>query len=458
MGCDNVFLLQSAENMSIFPYPSPMLARHLANHLLMALAMVVGFQLSAGAQFAFDDSPIHYRRTPATDRVAQLAMKLASGEVVLKHDPDHDYLPAILEALDVPVSSQALVFSKTSLQLHRISPETPRAVYFNDDVYVAWVQNGYMIEFASMDDALGGVFYSLSLDSAQPRLSRDRGGCIACHASQRTQRVPGFFIRSVFPREDGRPREIGTVTDHRSPFSERWGGWYVTGTHGQMRHIGNEIADDPAVSEKVDTEQGANVIELKDRLDLSPYLSPHSDIIALLVMEHQMQMQNFITLANFETRKAMSAEQITGSSDISPTAAVSEAAMKRIATAGDKLIEYMLFCGEAPLSSPVQGTSGYDREFESRGPVDTHGRGLRQLDLQSRLFRYPCSYLIYSSSFDALPPPVTHYVRDRTLSILRGEDKSERFSHLSPADRRAILEILQETKPAWFSAEVDKRL
>ncbi|MGV3485056.1 MAG: hypothetical protein ACO1RT_11625, partial [Planctomycetaceae bacterium] len=170
---------------------------------LAAISICLGVQLAAHAQFSFDDSPIHYRRATATDRVAQLAKKLAAGEIQLQSDAEHDYLPAILEALDVPVSSQSLVFSKTSLQLHRIGPEKPRAIYFNDDCYVAWVQDGYMIEFGAMDDELGGVFYSLSLDTPTPRLTRDRGGCIACHASMRTQRVPGFFIRSVFPREDG---------------------------------------------------------------------------------------------------------------------------------------------------------------------------------------------------------------------------------------------------------------
>jgi hypothetical protein len=396
------------------------------------------------AQFAFDEPPINYRRSTATDRVARLAKKLDSGELTLAYDDKYEYLPAVLKELDVPISSQALVFSKTSLQIHRISPETPRAIYFNDDVYVAWVQNGYMIEFGAMDDELGGVFYSLSLDSAKPRLTRDRGGCNACHASQRTGRVPGFFIRSVFPREDGRPRDMGTITDHRSPFEGRWGGWYVTGTHGDLRHIGNEIAKDPDQPEHVDRERGANLLDLQDRLDVSPYLSPHSDIVALMVMEHQMQMQNLITAANYEARRAIDDDL--------------DANKKRIATAGDKLVEYLLFCDEAPLPFPIAGTSGFSSEFPNRGPRDSQGRSLRDFDLQTRLFRYPCSYLIYSSSFDALPEPVATYVRDRVLGILRGEDKNERFAHLNDKDRQQLLEILTETKPAWFKNEAIGKL
>jgi hypothetical protein len=401
------------------------------------------------AQYSFEEAPINYGRVRTTDRVAKLAQKLASGEVKLDYDDKHDYLPAILKELDIPVSSQSLVFSKTSLQLHRISPETPRAIYFNDDVYVGWVQDGYMIEFASMDDQLGGVFYTLRLGGDSPQLSLDRGNCISCHASMRTQRVPGFFIRSVFPREDGRPRETGTVTDHRSPFEGRWGGWYVTGTHGQMRHLGNEIATDPEVSEKLDVERGANVTSVADRLDLSRYLSPHSDMVALMVMEHQMQMHNYITLANYETRKAIAADQKASEANATPSE-LSDEARKRIEVAGNKLVEYLLFSKEAPLAAQVKGTSDFAQEFMARGPEDSQGRSLRTLDLGSRLFKYPCSYLIYSSSFDALPEPMMNFVRQRVTSVLNGEDKSEAFSHLTKADRESIRAILVETKPGFL--------
>ena len=416
----------------------------------MFLLASVLFPLAASAQYSFEEAPIHYGRVHTTDRVAKLAEKLASGEIKLEYDEQHDYLPAILKELDIPVSSQALVFSKTSLQLHRISPETPRAIYFNDDVYVGWVQGGYMIEFASMDDQLGGVFYTLRLGGDSPKLSRDRGGCISCHSSMRTQRVPGFFIRSVFPREDGRPRETGTVTDHRSPFEGRWGGWYVTGTHGEMRHLGNEIATDPDVPEKLDVERGSNLTTLADRLDLSRYLSPHSDMVALMVMEHQMQMHNFITLANYETRKAIAADENANAATGLESVTFSDETKKRIEVAGNKLVEYLLFSKEAPLSAEVKGTSGFAEEFMARGPEDSQGRSLRSLDLNKRLFKYPCSYLIYSSSFDALPEPMLKFVRERVSRVLSGEDKSEAFSHLTQADRDAIREILAETKPGFL--------
>ncbi len=380
----------------------------------------------AHGQFPFDDAPILYNRTAASDRVAQLSQKLVAGELRWDADEHADYLPQLLRALEISQSSQVLVFSKTSLQIHRISPETPRAIYFNDDTYVAWVQGGYMVEIGSVDDRLGGVFYSLRLDGRDPRLQRDRGGCNACHASQRTQRVPGFFIRSVAPRFDGRPIETGTVTDHRSPFDGRWGGWYVTGTHGTMRHLGNEVAPDPKDAATLDIEHGANVTTLDDRLDARPYLTPHSDLVALLVLEHQMQMHNLIALAQYETRKAIDAQSPGESADEFDFADCDAATQTRIATAGEKLVEYLLFCDEAPLDSPVAGTSGYADEFAQRGPRDKQGRSLRQLDLQTRLFRYPCSYLIYSSAFDALPQPIKQWVQTQYCSaqgLLRKKSK-----------------------------------
>ncbi len=402
-------------------------------------------------QFSFESAPILYGRSQATDKVAAVAQQLASGELNWKRDSKHDYLADLLKALDIPVSSQVLVFSKTSLQLHRISPQAPRAIYFNDDVYVAWVQDGYMIEIGAMDDSLGGVFYTMPLNGGEPRLNRDRGGCIACHASSRTQRVPGFFIRSVIPREDGRPRDTGTVTDHRSPFHERWGGWYVTGTHGAMRHLGNEVSLDPDDPEKLDIERGSNLTSVADRFDTGRYLTPHSDLVALLVLEHQMQMHNYITLANYETRRAIDSHHEQKLKDGKPVDELTDATKARITAAGDKLVDYMLFCGEAELQSKVVGTSTYAEEFMQQGPRDSKGRSLRQLDLTTRLFRYPCSYLIYSSSFNALPTPVATYVQDRLLKILRGDESDAKYSHLTMRDRLEILEILEETKPEWFT-------
>ncbi len=420
---------------------------------LVVVVCLFGWAESASAQFDFEGPPIRYRQAATDNAITRLEARLRSGETELVPDRNGDYLASLLAELEIPVSSQTLVFSKTSLQQSRIGPSMPRAIYFNDECYVGWVQGG-VIEIGVVDERLGGIFYTYRGGTRNVSFNRDRGACLGCHATGKTQRVPGFLVRSIYPDAEGRARDLGFVTDHRSPFAERWGGWYVSGLHGSMRHLGNELALDPDDDEKIDVERGANRVTLDDHFDTSKYLTPHSDLIALLVMEHQSQMHNFITLARYETLRALdTGEPTAAAGDADPVPPpVSDEAMRRIAAAGDRLIEFLLFCDEPRLTSPVSGTSGFDTEFAALGPFDSQDRSLRQFDLQTRLFRYPCSYLIYSPAFAALPEPMLDYVRGRLTEILRGEVSDDRFDHLSGEDRQAILEILTETMPSWFPA------
>lgn len=428
---------------------------------LLATGLLATAVDSALAQYEFEKPPINYRSGATDNPVARLEAALRDGRVELPPDDSGNYLRSLLDALDIPVSSQGLVFSKTSLQQSRINPQSPRAIYFNDDCYVGWMPGG-MIEIAAMDDRLGGVFYTLRARGDRYHLSRNVG-CVACHATSRTQQVPGFLVRSVLTAPDGHPRGFGTLSDHRSPFQQRWGGWYVTGTHGQMRHLGNELAADEGGEVSVDVERGANVVTLDDRIDTDRYLSPHSDIVALMVMEHQSQVQNAITQARYETLRALHEDrlqndqrqgaQVTNKKAAGLEHDPSESAQQRIAAAAERVVEYLLVCDEAPLSDTVAGTSSFAEEFAARGPLDSQGRSLRQFDLQRQLFRYPCSYLVYSSALDALPEPVLGPIRHRMAEVLLGQDDSGRFEHLSDRDRQNIVEILADTKPGWLPAQ-----
>ncbi|WP_203329065.1 hypothetical protein [Candidatus Laterigemmans baculatus] len=405
---------------------------------------------SVWGQVEFERAPINYGKGRTTDPVADLQGKIDSGEVRLEYDAEHGYLPSLLRALDVPASSQVLVHSKTSFQLRRISPKHPRALYFNDETYVGWVQQGDVIELMSTDPWQGEIFYTLDQEEQdKPRFIRDRGQCISCHASSRTQGVPGGLIRSAFVDRGGQPQYgAGTfTTDHSSPFEERWGGWYVSGTHGKMRHMGNVFSQSKQDPESLDREPGANVTDLSELFDVSRYLTPHSDVVALMVLEHQTQMQNYLTLASYEARSAAHHDGIMNAALERPSSYVSETAERRVAAVGDKLLRYMLFVDEFQLTDPVAGTSEFTEEFAAQGPRDSRGRSLRDFDLQKRLFKYPCSYLIYSPSFDKLPDAVRTYVARRLREVLLGEDESEEFAHLSRSDRTAIYQILQETKP-----------
>src|SRR5262249_53739144 len=125
----------------------------------------------------------------------------------------------------------------------------------------------------------------------------------------------------------------------------------------------------------------------------------------------------------------------------------SENTTSRVKNAGEPLVKYLLFSGEAALTEPVRGTSGFAAEFARRGPRDGKGRSLRDFDLRRRLVAYPCSYVIYPPAFAGLPGPVKDYVYRRLWEVLTGKDTGADFAHLSAADRQAILEILRATKP-----------
>ena len=274
-----------------------------------ALVLIAASLLArpAMAQIDFDREPLSYRTATRQDPVSQLQAKLEQKAARLDFDPARGYLPALLHELNISAASQTLVFSKTSFQRSKISAKRPRALYFNDESYVGWVQNGDVIEITSIDPRLGAVFYTLEQrQSDPPTLTRQTDDCLQCHAGSMTDGVPGHMIRSIFPTASGAPvLSAGSFrTTYRSPLSERWGGWYVTGTHGQERHMGNNAlrgTDDP---ERLDRNSGANLTDLSSRFDVRPYLTPHSDIVALMVLEHQVPAHNQLTLAGYRAQLA----------------------------------------------------------------------------------------------------------------------------------------------------------
>jgi hypothetical protein len=261
--------------------------------------------------------------------------------------------------------------------------------------------------------------------------------------------VPGHLVRSLFVDETGYPVLSGGSrnVNHTTPFAERWGGWYVTGTHGAQKHLGNLIVEERPQSTDVDNPDGLNVTSLADRIDVSPYLTPHSDIVALMLLEHQVLVHNRLTSASFTTRQALAYNDMMNEALQNEPATRLESTTRRIKNAGDKLVEALLLADEAPLTDRVEGTSGFAAQFATRGPRDSQGRSLRDLDLTRRMFRYPCSYLIYSEAFTRLPDEMRDYVWNRLWEVLSGADASPKFAHLSAEDRQAILEILRETHP-----------
>jgi hypothetical protein len=384
--------------------------------LLLALpvaAAVAG--IDALSFLPLDHPAIQYERTTPRDRAGVLGEKLDKHEISLSYHPEFGYLKSLLQALHVPASSQILVFSKTSFQAPKIFPRMPRAIYHSDDVTVGYVRGGDVLEIASVDPQLGTVFYTLDQwKSPQPALVR-RAECIQCHDGPATLGVPGMLIRSVHVDRTGYALlpAPSYVTDHTSPLSHRWGGWYVTGTHGSQYHMGNQILESRGETE-LDLSKGANLTSLSRQLDVDAYLEPTSDIVSLMVMEHQTRMTNLFTRLGWETR--MNADPA------------------KLDETVREVVEYMLFEKETPLKEPIKGSERYAADFAALGPKDHKGRSLRDLDMKTRMFKYPCSFLIYSEQFDALPQSA----KDKLYRRLR--------ERLTEQKRLDIIEILKDTK------------
>ena len=374
------------------------------------------------------------------EAIADLQRRIDSGKSKLGYDDSSGYLRSVLENLNSPLSSQSLVFSKSSAQLFLISPETPRAIYFNDDVYVGFVQGAPHLEIASIDPVIGPAFYTLDqVKMEKPKFTVQPTDCLACHDTFESDKpVPRLLMLSVLSDPKGVAlNRLSIVTNDRSPFLERWGGWYVTGNPGNQRHMGNHLVRAPAdslkaireYSKRADLSEGSNVTDLSRRFDTKAYLTPHSDIVALMVLGHQTHIHNLITVTSTAVR-----------ANPSDTIVKEE---------GDRLVNAMLFVEAQPLTQPVTGTTNFAAEFSAQGPRDSQGRSLHQLDLKTRLLRYPMSYLVYSKSFDAMPDAAKTYVYRRFWEVLSGKETSTAFAHLSADDRKAILEILRATKPEF---------
>jgi hypothetical protein len=278
------------------------------------------------------------------------------------------------------------------------------------------------LEFVSFDPMQGAIFYILDEHKvAKPRFERANLDCIQCHISNaQTKGVPGVMVRSIFASPAG-TQTGGTpayVSGHESPLQQRWGGWYVTGRVPQP-HMGRATLP-----------------------DTSFYLTATSDIVAHLVLDHQTQMHNIITQTNYQTRLAVHSG--------------APAAKQQYERSAEQLVRYLLFAKEAKLEGPVDGGSGYAEGFAARGPRDAKGRSLRDFDLRTRIFKHPCSYLIYSEAFDAIPEPAKAFIWRRLFEVLSGRDQTPDFAALSAEDRRAIFEILVATKPGlpaeWYQA------
>jgi hypothetical protein len=375
----------------------------------------------------FELPPIGYSSEQTTDPVSQLEKALAtSNHGGDPYHPKFGYLPRVLELLGVPVSSQMLVFSKTSVQRHNIEPSNPRALYFSDDVYVGYIPGAPELEIAAVDNNLGTIFYTVHQDKDEPLRFNRNNECLSCHAAARSMGVPGFVLRSLDTDEEGEivPATDTSMVTHCTPIAQRWGGWFVTNAPAGWEHRGN----DPGHVERDEAQKKALIRKIANS---KRYPVSGSDTLALLLHDHQTHMHNYITRLHMEGRQRIS----------------EYGHVRYLDTQVRAFLRYLLFSEEAPLPSPLEPAPQFKDQFQKGAKRDSKGRSLRDFDLQTRLFKYPCSFLIDSDAFRKLPDMVRQKILDRLHAVLMGEDTHADFAGLAAEDRQAVLEILRETCP-----------
>jgi hypothetical protein len=387
--------------------------------VLAGVTVAVADRLEDTTYVPYEHKAIQYFETPTDDTVRSLDDRIDQGKDKLDFEPGGlSYLSSLLKHLGINVDSQVLVFSQDSFQATLISPQRPRAVYFNDEMAVGFVPHGEVMEVSALDPKQGVVFYTLNMArAAKPTFAR-REVCLQCHQGGQTLGVPGLVVSSQYipagvPAEHVRG---GFVTDDRTRLEDRWGGWYISGSLVNQKHRGVPIGSDTS-----------------NPFDTSAYLSPTSDVVALMTLEHQTRMTNLIVRIGWDTRIAMAEGKL-------------EETRPKLDAAIDDMVGYMLFVDEAPLAGPIKGVSTFSTTFTARGPRDKQGRSLRDFDLQKRLFKYPLSYMIYSKAFDSMPDWDRERIYQRLFNVLTGKDTDPKFARLSADDRRNVLEILRATK------------
>jgi hypothetical protein len=414
---------------------------------LPLLVAVLATSASAQDHDEFEDPPISYSATKPADVITRLNAEFAAQAEEIRGWPARRRMRWVLEKLEVPVESQLLVFSKTSLQRNLIGPENPRALFFSDEAYVGWVPGGG-IEITVFDPALGATFYLLDAQESPPKPLFNRSSeCLLCH--KRHERTPGLRTRSVYPDSNGEPMvgSGGSNIEPSTPYRERWGGWYVTGAPGSLRHRGNVTGQK---AEDFDGEEGlssALVPDLKGIVETRRYPLGTSDVVALIMHDHQVHVHNVISTANQQARIALhrwpAMRTVLG---LPKDSAPAGSCLAQLNSQAERLIDALLCRDEAPFpEGGIKGDGVFQGAYAKKRKADSKGRALRELDLTTRLFKYRCSPLIYSKSFTWLPKELRDLTLMRLSSGLRAAEPPPAFAHLPAEERKAVHEILTET-------------
>ncbi len=406
--------------------------------LTFAFIVLVCLQITFAQKF-YELEPINYSKSEAEDAITDYFSSPENIEA-WKSEGDKGYLANFLEAFEIPAASQVLVFSKTSLQVERIFPNSPRAIYYNDDIYVGWVPDSDMLEISVSSPKTGTNFCALKPVDGKPKLTRQTHDCLRCHGGSFTRDVPGHLVRSVYPDFEGQPIfKAGThFTDQTTPLENRWGGWLVS--RSPMDHMGNTIFKE--------TDRGADQgrpFTIKDVPNID-YPGKGSDIVSLLILGHQTQLHTLMADLTIKTRRALHDQKIMDEL-LQRDEPLSDSTRSRIKHAADKVLKCMFFVEEIDLPKIDMAGSVFSKNFTQRSPKDSQDRSLFELQMDGRMLRYPFSYLIYSDTFNNLPPEALNYIWAEIERILAPTERREGYERLSRRNKITIREILLETHP-----------
>lgn len=400
--------------------------------LLPLLLLLLPCGVAMGVEAEFEGPPHDYWKRPLTDRFTRFKAELEAGKVKLDTTGEKPFLQSLLTALEIPHSSQMLVFSTTSLQLRFISPRNPRALFFNEDVYIGYIP-GARIEIVSLDPALGGIFYIFDIPrgDALPRVERSER-CMNCHAREETGNVPSLTVKSVLPGPSGGSLVAYRqgLSGHGIPFKDRFGGWYLTGAENFTEHWANTMG------RYVEGKLQRIPVEPGRLFDYGRYLTATSDVLPQLLHEHQIGFANRVIAATYRTRTLLA--ESGGKLTAGQGAELDQKARE--------LVRYILFADEVPLpAGGVAGDAAFKADFAKSRRTVPSGASLKDFDLKTRLFRFRCSYMIYSEVFGGLPPEMRQRV-DRVLAGALNEAQPDKdFAYLPVQEKRAIRFILKAT-------------
>ena len=409
----------------------------------LALCALIALELRAQEPVAYDDLDHiahRYHQRPLQDPFTQLQRAIQSGATSLDSSSELVFLSSLLRALNIPVTSQMLVFSTTSLQLSLISPSNPRALYFNEDVYLGYVPGG-RIEIVSIDPDLGGIYFLVDIPSSMRTLKIERSDrCMNCHATEETGQVPGLVVKSVIPGVSGgslTSYRLGQV-GHQIPLAERFGGWHLTGSSAFSNQWANSIG-----------RMSAGVITLisnapAQRFDWGKYPVRTSDVLPQLLHEHQAGFVNRAVEATYRTRALLHGAKNPKTPEI-------ERALDSIA---EGFVRYLLFADEAPLPSDgLSVDAAFVLEFQTTRKPTIDGLALKDLDLHGHLLKHRCSYMIYSVAFAGIPAQLKERVYHHLASALSPQLAHKTFSYLAAEERQRIRDILEQTIPDFPKSE-----